>query len=135
MFRLTPIVLVVSIASCGQFSYIRPVSRTPTGGEVALLASIDAARTQARNYMNGQCPNGFDIVEEREEVVGTERTSQTSTNSNRSGTSGGSTTTESTNNKTEWRMKYQCREAPAAAASAVGSGAPVAAPAASGMSL
>ena len=46
------------IAGCGEFNYVRVVKKTPTGGELALMAQNDLARRQAEKQMAAQCPQG-----------------------------------------------------------------------------
>ena len=107
-----------ALAGCSTYRVVRV---TPHGGEVALVGSPDGAREKAQGYMAAQCPTGFDILEEGEAVIGEESTAQT-TRGHMFGVPT-KTTTESTTEKREWRIKYQCKDAPAASPVADGAGA------------
>ena len=102
-------VLAASFASVGCIhgSY-RVVKRTPNSGELALMGPQDEARFRATEYMASQCPAGYDIVEEGEAVIGQEGVAQTQRGVGFFGPT--LNTQTSTVNKTEWRVKFQCKE-------------------------
>lgn len=100
----------IALGGCGTY---RVVKKTPNGGEVALQGSPEKAREAAAEYMSAQCPQGYDIVEEGEAVVGSETTARTQ-KEKVFGVPTTSTTAETTD-KREWRLKYQCKGAPTAA--------------------
>lgn len=125
-----------SFASAGCAG-IRVVKRTPVGGELALIGSREEAQDKANEYMGRQCPGGYDVLEEGEAVVG----QQTSTTSRPARGFFGEKQLQSNSvseDKREWRVKYQCKHdalpnAPAAAP-AVSPDAPSAAPLKTGRS-
>jgi len=95
-----------ALAGCSLGNY-RVVKTVPQkGGEVALVGVQNEAREKAEGYMRGQCPSGYDIVEEGEAVVGQEQV----------GSRRGYMVRSETNDKHEWRIKYQCKGAAPAAA-------------------
>lgn len=106
--------LALFAVGCIHGNY-RVVKTVPSAGEVALEGPQEEARQKAEGYMASRCPSGYDIVEEGEAVVG-----QNSTSESRRSTTAliiPTTRTEtSTTDKREWRIKYQCKGAPAAAA-------------------
>lgn len=93
------------VGACGG---IRVVKKTQTGGELALLGSQEKAREEATKYMTAQCPSGFDILEEGEAVVGSTSSSNAQQTTSWTGRPAVATTT-STEDKREWRIKYQCK--------------------------
>lgn len=97
----------LGLAGCGTYRVVR---RTPNGGEVALQGTPGKAHEAADQYMASQCPGGYDIVEEGEAVIGSETQAQTTRDKNVWGRPV-QRTTESTTEKSEWRIKYQCKEA------------------------
>lgn len=124
--------LSLSAVGCAN---IRVVKKTQTGGEVALLGSREGAQEKANEYMARQCPGGYDVLEEGEAVVGQNAT--TTTRPTR-GLFGGKQlqSDSSTEDKREWRVKYQCKgavEPASAAAPAAPAAAPAAAPSAPAM--
>lgn len=112
---------VVFGAGCVHGSY-RVVKKVPSAGELALVGPQEEARQKAEGYMKDQCPQGFDILEEGEAVIGQNSTSQTNVQRGWLGPQANSSS--STEDKREWRIKYQCKGAGPAPA------APGAAPAA-----
>lgn len=105
MLRLTCIAsffAVTALATLSGCSGIRVVQKTQTGGTVALQGSEGGAREKADEYMRGQCPAGYEVVEEGEAVVG----SITSAQTNR--TLIGPVTTARTSDTREWRITYKC---------------------------
>jgi hypothetical protein len=97
------------VAGCSSY---RVVKITPNGGEVALQGSQESAREKAAEYMSSRCPQGYDIVEEGEAVVGQDLQARTGPGLF------GATTYGSTSDRREWRIRYQCKgtqPAPAAA--------------------
>lgn len=105
------IVAVVCASGCSLGNY-RVVKKTQSGGEIALLGVRDEAQEKANAYMASVCAKGFTILEEGEAVVGTTGEARTG----RGAFNTVSTQTE-THDKTEWRIKYQCKDAPDAKAS------------------
>ncbi len=111
---------------------IRVVKKTQTGGEVALLGSREGAQEKANEYMARHCPAGYDVLEEGEAVVGQNATTTTRPTK---GLFGGKQlqSDSSTEDKREWRVKYQCKgaESPSArgpAGAPGGAGPPPGAP-------
>jgi hypothetical protein len=88
------------LTACSSY---RVVKITPNGGEVALQGSPDGAREKAAEYMSSRCPQGYDIVEEGEAVVGQDLQARTGTGLF------GPTTYGSTSDRREWRIRYQCK--------------------------
>jgi hypothetical protein len=84
------------------------VNRTPTGGEIAMAGFMRNADDSAVQYMNSQCPNGYDVVEEGEAVVGQETKAETTSSKTIDGRPS-TETTSSTTDKREWRIRYQCK--------------------------
>ncbi len=99
----------LGLGGCGTYRVVR---RTPNGGEVALQGTPGKAHEAADQYMASQCPSGYDIVEEGEAVIGSETQAQTTRDKNVWGRPV-QRTTESTTDKSEWRIKYQCKAASA----------------------
>src|SRR5258708_18680682 len=64
----------MALTGCGTY---RVVHKTAAGGEVALEGSEDKAREAAAEYMASQCPQGFDVIEEGEAVIGSQTTAST----------------------------------------------------------
>jgi hypothetical protein len=97
--------------------WVREVRRTPAGGEVALIQQNADAQAQAQQLMATRCPQGYDILEEGEVVVGQEVHSNTQSNTQQGRSIFGpaqttsQSTTASTTDKREWRIKYQCKGA------------------------
>ncbi|HUQ04599.1 MAG TPA: hypothetical protein VM261_18995 [Kofleriaceae bacterium] len=123
------------VAACGS---ARIVSRTQYGGIVALQGDRGKAMEQAHKEMAAHCGAGnYAIVQEGEEVIGTDTVAQSDTNygedtayaegtqnsGDSSATAGGASTRggsstnaqTSTRNAVEWRVHYQCGGAPAGA--------------------
>ena len=122
--------LAASLMACAPQGSFREVKVAQGGGEVALEGDRALAHQKAEDYMKSKCQAGYTILEEGEATVGTD----TSTSSSSSGarthgfTIGRRNQTESsTRDATEWRVKYQCKDAspapaagPAAASPATG---------------
>jgi hypothetical protein len=108
LFSGSLLLMVLSTAAC-DIHWVREVKRTPSGGEVALLAQNGDAQAQAQSLMASRCPAGYDILEEGEAVVGQEVQSNTT---QRQGFFGPTqSTTAQSQDKREWRIKYQCKGA------------------------
>jgi len=108
--------LTLAFAGCGS---ARTVQRTQYGGVVALEGDRGKAMEAAHDEMARHCgPGNYTILQEGEEVIGSETSygERTDYDSEGQSTGGGSTTT----NKTEWRVHYQCGGAPAPAPAAGG---------------
>ena len=107
LFRVEVCALTIAalgLAACGNYRVVR---RTPNGGEVALEGDQGKAREKAEEYMRGQCPSGYDVLEEGEAVVGQEMTGNT--HEQKVFGLPVQTTSASTQDKREWRVKYQCK--------------------------
>ena len=100
---IASIFAVTALATLSGCSGIRVVQRTQTGGTVALQGAEDGAREKADEYMRGQCPAGYEVVEEGEAVVGSV------TNARSNPTIIGPVTTARTTDTREWRITYKCR--------------------------
>jgi hypothetical protein len=132
--------LLATIAACGT---ARVVQRTQYGGIIALQGDRGKAMEQAHKEMGAHCgPNNYSIIQEGEEVIGTDTVAQSNTDygedtayaegtqnsGNSSSTAGGSSTrggsstnaASSTRDAVEWRVHYQCGGAPAGAGPAPG---------------
>jgi hypothetical protein len=110
------LILLTSFAVVACSGTYRVVKKTQSGGEVALVGPQESAREKADEYMQSQCPTGFDIVEEGEAVVGSTTTARTTDGGkNLFGQKTATTSAESTD-KREWRIKYQCKNTPPAEA-------------------
>jgi hypothetical protein len=96
----------------------RVVKKTSSGGELALVGPPESAREKANGYMQSQCAQGFDIVEEGEAVVGSTTTARTSDGGKNIFGRPTQTTSADSTDKREWRIKFQCKGAAAAPASA-----------------
>lgn len=126
--RLGLLAVLAFVAACGS---ARVVQRTQYGGVIALEGDRGKAMDAAHGEMGRHCGAGnYTIVQEGEEVIGSETEYGERTDYDRYGesTGGGATTT----NKTEWRVHYQCGGAPppppAPAAGAPGGPPPAPAP-------
>ena len=128
------------VAACGS---ARIVQRTQYGGVIALQGDRGKAMEQAHKEMAAHCgAANYSIVQEGEEVIGTDTVAQsdtaygedtayaegTATSPNSSATAGGASTrggssttaSQSTRNAVEWRVHYQCGGAPVGAGPAPG---------------
>lgn len=119
-----------SVFAC-DIHYVRPVKRTPSGGELALLAQNPEAQQQASQAMQAHCPQGYDVLEEGETVVGQQTTTraqeQTQAGRTWTGRPAAQTTTHSTtstHDQTEWRIRYQCKASAAPAVAPASTAAP-----------
>jgi hypothetical protein len=60
LFGTVALLLATStLAACGGY---RVLSRTETGGTVALEGAADTARDAAETYMGAQCPFGYEVL-------------------------------------------------------------------------
>jgi hypothetical protein len=128
------LVLAGSLAACAPQGSFREVKVAQGGGEVALDGDRTLAHQKAEDYMKTKCQAGYTILEEGEATVGTDTTSSSSSSGARAHgftIGSGNRNKSSTRDATEWRVKYQCKDASAAPAAGA---APAAAPA-SGASL
>ncbi len=105
---------LVCASGCSLGNY-RVVKKTQTGGEIALLGVRDEAQEKANGYMASVCPKGFTVLEEGEAVVGQVGEARSEKSRGMFNTQG-TTTRSETQDKTEWRVKYQCKDAPEAKA-------------------
>lgn len=102
---------LAALVGCGHATY---VSRTQTGGVLALKGSRQKAMEDAANKMSAHCRGPYTVIREGQFVVG----SQTHTNDREhtdydqddTYSHGSSTTT--TQDVTEWRVEYVCGNAP-----------------------
>jgi hypothetical protein len=101
-FAVAVSILGLATTAC---SSIRVVKKMPDGGIVALQGDQGGARQKAEDYMHGQCPGGYDVVEEGEAVVGQESTARTSK------TIIGPVTSGTSQDVREWRITYKCKGA------------------------
>jgi hypothetical protein len=108
------ILVLPTLVACNT-QWIREVRRTPAGGEVALVRQSEDAQAQAQQLMAARCPQGYDILEEGETVVGQNVSANTV---QRPTIFFGPvvSTTQSSEDRREWRIKYQCKGAPQAPA-------------------
>jgi hypothetical protein len=122
--------LAGSLAACAPQGSFREVKVAQGGGEVALDGDRTLAHQKAEDYMKSKCQAGYTILEEGEATVGTDTTSSSSGARAHGFTIGGNRNKSSTRDATEWRVKYQCKDASAAPAAGAAPAAP-----ASGASL
>jgi hypothetical protein len=126
MLRRLSIGFLFVLASCGT---ARLVQQTQYGGIIALQGDRGKAMEDASRMMSQHCgANNFSVVQQGEEVIGTDTSygERTDSASNNSGTASASETNggTSTRNATEWRVHYQCNGAPGPGPSPEGGGAP-----------
>ena len=137
MLRKVGLGLLLSalVAACGS---ARVIQRTQYGGTIALQGDRGKAMEQAHKEMGAHCgPGNYSIIQEGEEVVGTDTVARSDTDygedtayaegtqnsGDSSSTAGGSSTrggsstqaASSTRDAVEWRVHYQCGGAPAGA--------------------
>ncbi len=129
--------VLVTLAAVGAAlavgcSGIRVVRESKYGGEIALFGSREDAMVKARQEMAATCggPQNYEVVEEGEVVVGTVSTTHEQQQTEHGRTFHGrpavrtnTVQTTDTQDKTEWRVKYQCKGAEAPPP-APGTGAP-----------
>ena len=122
-------VLAASLVACAPQGSFREVKVAQGGGEVALEGDRALAHQKAEDYMKSKCQAGYTILEEGEATVGTDTSTSSSSGARAHGFTIGrrNQSESSTRDATEWRVKYQCKDA--APAPAAG---PAAAPAATG---
>ena len=96
-------------AACGA---ARTVNRNQYGGTIALEGDRNKAMERAHQQMTAHCgPNNYTIVSEGETVIGQDSAASSETVQHKDGT----VTQEagqSTRDATEWRVVYQCGNAP-----------------------
>lgn len=112
-----------STAACSWQPYgeVRVVRRTKVGGELAILGDREVAMQKASQTMATTCggPESYEIVEEGETVVGEDTVSESNERREKDFFGPKKRKQESTHTvqKTEWRVKYECKkDEPAAAA-------------------
>ncbi|WP_437769655.1 hypothetical protein WMF27_07210 [Sorangium sp. So ce281] len=112
-----------STAACSWQPYgeVRVVRRTKVGGELAILGDREVAMQKASQTMATTCggPESYEIVEEGETVVGEESVSESNERREKDFFGPKKRKQESTHTvqKTEWRVKYECKtDEPAPAA-------------------
>jgi hypothetical protein len=107
----------VLFAACGT---ARLVNRNQYGGTLALEGDRGKAMERAHQAMAAHCgPNNYTIVSEGETVVGQDSAASSETRQEKDGTvvqEAG----QSTHDATEWRVAYQCNNAPAPGPAPVG---------------
>ncbi|HEY2509615.1 MAG TPA: hypothetical protein VGI39_02045 [Polyangiaceae bacterium] len=118
--------LAVGLGACAPQGSFREVKVAQGGGEVALDGDRTLAHQKAEDYMKSKCQAGFTILEEGEVTVGSDTESSSSSGARSHGITFGrrNSSTSSTRDATEWRVKYQCKDA--SPAPAVGGAAPAA---------
>jgi hypothetical protein len=98
------------LAACGT---ARIVNRNQYGGTIALEGDRNKAMERAHQAMSAHCgPNNYTIVSEGETVIGQDSAASSETVQHKDGTvtqEAGS----STRDAVEWRVVYQCGNAPA----------------------
>jgi len=114
MLRKVSLGLFLVLAACGS---ARVIQRNQSGGVIELNGDRGKAMEQAHQEMAAHCgPNNYQIVQEGEEVVGTETVvredtasdTRTSRRGRRSSTDTTTVATQSTRDATAWRVHYQC---------------------------
>lgn len=114
MLRKLSLGLIIILGACGS---ARVIQRNQSGGVIELAGDRGKAMEQAHQEMAGHCgPNNYQIVQEGEEVIGTDTVvredSASDTRSSRSGrrssTDSSTVATQSTRQATAWRLHYQC---------------------------
>lgn len=117
MLRKLSLGLILALAACGS---ARVIQRTQVGGIIELQGDRGKAMEQANQEMAAHCgPNNYTIIQEGEEVIGTDtytrEDTSASSHTSRSGRHqhAGSTTTGQTSTRaaTAWRVHYQCNGA------------------------
>lgn len=102
--------ICVMLAACGT---ARIVNRNQYGGTIALEGDRNKAMERAHQAMSSHCgPNNYTIVSEGETVIGQDSAASSETVQHKDGTvtqEAGS----STRDAVEWRVVYQCGNAPA----------------------
>src|SRR6478735_4839397 len=108
-------ILTIVSFSCATVRVVK--SQPSKGGILAVHEGLfgEPASEKAARYMASNCPSGYKITEEGEEVVGqtSRSTAKTETKGNQitSNASSSATSGETeTENKTEWRVKYKCKK-------------------------
>jgi hypothetical protein len=104
MRRTTIVCLALALSACGT---ARVVSRTQTGGIIALEGDRQKAMEDANHIMTDQCRGPYTVVSEGEQVIGTETEHKEQSYVTKDGrvvNSGGAQTL----NTTEWRVQYEC---------------------------
>jgi hypothetical protein len=120
--------LASAVVACAPQGSYREVKVAQGGGELALDGDRTLAHQKAEDYMKTKCQAGYTILEEGEATVGTDTTTSSSGGGVRAhGFTIGkrNSSQSSTRDATEWRVKYQCKDASAPAA-APAAGAPAA---------
>lgn len=106
--------LALAALACGPYGNYRVVKTQPhKAGEVALEGDRALARQKAEAYMTSECSGGYEIVEEGEEVTGSQSSSSSNTQPTKDifGRKTQSTqTSTNTVNTREWRVKYKCKD-------------------------
>jgi hypothetical protein len=101
----------------------RVVHRTQSSGVIALEGDRNKAIEQAHQLMADHCGGPYQIMEEGEHVVGTDRTRSTESYVNEEGEVV-EERGEVTRDATEWRLRYTCGNAPAGDQQAAPEGEP-----------
>lgn len=118
MLRKISVGLILVLAACGNAKLIR---QDQSGGVLELQGERGKAMEAANNMMAGHCggPGSWDIVQQGEEVIGTDtfvredtsEDSKTSRSGRRSSTDTTTTGQTSTREATAFRIHYRCRSA------------------------
>ncbi len=127
ILSLTLIIGSFALVACGN---ARVVNRSQTGGILALQGNRSKAMEDAHVKMKQHCQGPYTIVEEGEQVIGTDTVAGSETYETQDGvaTEGGSSTRQAT----EWRVKYVCGQGNTVPAGPAPAPAPAPAPPAGG---
>jgi uncharacterized protein YceK len=105
--------LALALSACGGIRY---VTRTQTGGTIALQGDPEKAMEKAREAMAQHCNGAYTVTEEGEAVVGqttsTAAAADTREHKDNRGASTYASGRTTTRNDTEWRVTYVCGYAP-----------------------
>lgn len=62
-------VVLLAVAACASAHYLQ---WTPTGGTLRLEGDPEKADQEAAKLMSGHCPGGYEILGDKERMIGTE---------------------------------------------------------------
>ena len=106
--------LLFAVTGCGS---ARLIQSSPEGGVVAIPSNSNYwplhYRSEAEKLMAQRCPNGYDIVEEREVVVGKQSTTSEVIDRNGSSSQSQQTTIDkitTVSDQTEYRITFRARD-------------------------
>lgn len=108
-FDRASVALALVLTACAWGNY-RVVSRTPEGGEVALLGSgEEEARKKAEGYMTSVCPHCHEVIEESEAVASDDRANGKPATTDLIGHTKQSSAAVANEDRRESRLKYRCK--------------------------